>query len=791
MGENNKDIMGEELTQNIHENMTDSVGDSDDAMTDMNYNAILGQEEDEAVIGGEGFVEDYSETDDSGKTDKKRNKKYKFKDFKGFNKKGDKKEEDLLEPEEKKPVHKLKLLSLIMNKLSIKVKLIAAFSVPVIFIIVLGVVTYSQAASAIQDSFKESSVMTINKTAEFYNLMLSGIKGGANDLANNKNFQSYYAGSYASTPYEETQIFNTLVKDLASTAMGNDGLACVTVVGSYGKPMYTIANTGDDTELYKKIKESREGKLIEEQKNVWISEREHMDSISGNWKTAVSYARQIVSNSGRFLGYMFFDVDYKYVKSMIDEIDMGEGSIISFITPDGGEIASLNGEEGEAGRKYIVNESFYTESLNSSEEYGSKYVNYNGEKHLYIYSKTEDNFVVAALVPQDEIVAQTESIKVLSIVLCALAFAISVGVAIIFSTYIYKSINKIMSKLELASYGDLTVVIDVDSDDEFGVLARSTNNMISNVKELIEKTKNVSMKVDTSVVVVTESAKELLIETKEITNAIEEIEKGVVQQAEDSEDCLHQMDSLSDRINIVSENSEKIAKIAEDTTEIVDSGMLSIKELKANVSDTVDITRQVIEEIQKLKKSSKAIGNILGVINEIAEQTNLLSLNASIEAARAGEAGRGFSVVADEIRKLAEQSVTSANEIGRIVDDINHKTNDTVNIAKKAEDIVEIQGKSLKNAEQVFDDIQDKFNTLVNNLSNITEGIEIIAEAKAHTIDSIQNISAVAQQTAAASEEVTETAGKQLMHVEELNDASENLTTNASDLSQAIDLFTI
>jgi methyl-accepting chemotaxis protein len=123
------------------------------------------------------------------------------------------------------------------------------------------------------------------------------------------------------------------------------------------------------------------------------------------------------------------------------------------------------------------------------------------------------------------------------------------------------------------------------------------------------------------------------------------------------------MDALSDKINIVSDNSDKIAKIADVTTGIVASGMASISELKINAGSTVEITHQVIEEIAQLKESSKAIAKIVDAINEIAEQTNLLSLNASIEAARAGEAGRGFAVVASEIRKLAEQSVNSANEV--------------------------------------------------------------------------------------------------------------------------------
>lgn len=192
-----------------------------------------------------------------------------------------------------------------------------------------------------------------------------------------------------------------------------------------------------------------------------------------------------------------------------------------------------------------------------------------------------------------------------------------------------------------------------------------------------------------------------------------------------------------------------------------------------------------------MSDATKKIDKIINVINEIAEQTNLLSLNASIEAARAGESGRGFAVVASEIGKLAEQSVNSANEIRKIIGEINKKTDDTVNIAKKAEDVVDIQSKSLTYASGVFTDISSQFEELVANLDMISQEIINIADSKAETIDSIQSISAVSQKTAASSEEVTNTANRQLEAVEELNRISEVLQSNANDLSQAIDLFKI
>lgn len=694
-------------------------------------------------------------------------------------------------PKKEKTSFGKKLFGFFSGGLSIKVKLVGAFIIPIILIIILGVVSYSVASKAITSSYTESSQTTIVKTADYYNLMFSNVKASANDIANNQMLQSYYSGSYSGDAYEESQNYNTVKSSVLSTSISNKAISSVYIFGSYGRPIFTASsNKMEEKGSYKTIHDSAEGRRIDSERAAWMSSREFMDTL-GVSGYAVSYGRQLLGTSKRSVGYMFFDLDREYVISVLNDIDMGAKTIIGLLAPDGGEILSSNYMEFEDGKRYFVEQEFYQKAMEGENRAGSTYVKFDGKKQLFIYSKTDDGFMVCALIPQSEILSQANMIKVVSIIMIIIAFVIAAVIGGLLAANISIAIKKIMGKLELAAAGDLTINVDVKGRDEFSVLGRSTNDMIGNVKGLIEKTKNVSERVDSSVETVTDNAKQLLRATQEITYAIEEIERGVVQQAEDSEDCLRQMDNLSDKINLVSENSQQIAKIAGETTQIVDSGITAIQELKENAGSTVEITHRVIEEILKLQASSKAIDKIIGAINDIAEQTNLLSLNASIEAARAGEAGRGFAVVASEIRKLAEQSVNSANEIRRIIADINQKTSDTVNIAKKAEDVVAVQGKSLTDAEQVFGDIQQQFSDLFSNLEHITSGIDTIADAKAQTIDAIQSISAVSQETAASSEEVTETANRQLKQVESLNSAAEDLTVNSNHLSDAIDLFKI
>ncbi|MGN0317503.1 MAG: methyl-accepting chemotaxis protein [Lachnospira sp.] len=674
---------------------------------------------------------------------------------------------------------------------SIKFKLIFSFAIPVLLIIVLGIVSYSASAKALQNSFKRSSQSTINMTSDYYNLMFSNIKATSNEIMGNTTIQGYYSGAYAHEMLTESENYSTINSTINATAVGNKAISNIFVIGPYGKNIYTTSSKlNNEPDALKNLKESSEAKAIDAKNSAWFTSREYMDEMVPV-KYGVSLGRPLLGTSKRGIGYIFFDLSYDYVTEPIRELDLGANSITGLVAPDGGELVFSNYMDIDPETSYFVDKDFYQEIVDSKEPDGSMDIKYNGKKQVLMYSKTDDGFIIFAIIPESEIVSQASKIKVISIVTIVIAFMIAFIVGGYLSRNISGVIKRLMKKLEQAATGDLSVDMRINRNDEFKVLADSAESMVGNFKNLIVQTKNVSETVEDSSVTVSESAKKLLSDTKEITVAIGEIENGVVQQAEDSEDCLRQMDELSDKINIVSDNSTMIARIADDTNEIVATGMESIEELKVNVKSTVDITSRVIEEIENLREETNSIEHIISVINEIAEQTNLLSLNASIEAARAGEAGRGFSVVADEIRKLAEQSVNSANEIRRIIDGINGKTNETVQIAKQAEDVVDVQEKSLENASAVFADIQRQFGNLMGNLENITSQIDAIAESKARTIDAISSISAVSQQTAAASEEVTETANRQLQSVEKLNIAAEELIRHSGQLTEAIDVFKI
>jgi len=195
--------------------------------------------------------------------------------------------------------------------------------------------------------------------------------------------------------------------------------------------------------------------------------------------------------------------------------------------------------------------------------------------------------------------------------------------------------------------------------------------------------------------------------------------------------------------------------------------------------------------INVLESKSKSISNIITTINKIAKETNLLALNASIEAARAGNAGSGFMVVAEEIKKLADQSVDSVREVEKIITDIQQQTKDTVKIVMEAEDVVKEQEEAVSQTEEAFASLNRQVENLIDNVGMIFDSVKVIEDARKGTLASIENISAVSEETAAASLSVGENTNSQLEAISNLELLSKELDENARALGKAVEKFTI
>ena len=248
---------------------------------------------------------------------------------------------------------------------------------------------------------------------------------------------------------------------------------------------------------------------------------------------------------------------------------------------------------------------------------------------------------------------------------------------------------------------------------------------------------------------------------------------------------------IADKIAVVQTNATEINSITGDAQTAIENGISVVNELSEHVYDTTYVTKSIIEEIDKLSKDTEAINEIITTIEDISDETSLLSLNASIEAARAGEAGRGFAVVADNIRGFALRCTEAAGEIGNIVEALRGRMNEIIDIARRAENIVNSEEESLKTTVGVFDEIRTKVADLSGNMEFIVNSIEGIEKAKTDTLEAIESISSTSVETSASAGELNETAKKQLEAVEKLNNAVTVLQQNAANLDESVGIFKI
>ncbi len=678
---------------------------------------------------------------------------------------------------------------------SIRARLIGSFGISIVLILTLGIVSYQTASSAIKSNYKDSTLDTLSRTADYYDLLFSIVEKTALEVAIDTSYSEYFYSEGVGEATTLIMTYKTLKQKLSDKAVASDIISNIYIFANDKTPFYTVGSF--DKEDATAFASGSEAAAITANKTAWFAKHPTIDAVTSQ-EYGVAYGRSLLGSSNASTGYLVVDVDYDEIHSPLNDLQLGNGSTVSLITPDGGELFTtwLSLEENATESSYetstfISGTDFYNNALGSELNEDFITVDYNGVNYFFAYEKLDNGFMVTFLIPQSIATEKMATIFLVTAVILIASIVIALMVAYFISRGITLSIKKLMYGLEKAAQGDLTVQIQMNRKDEFQKLTVATNDMISNVKALIEKSSAISNKVNDSANQVSTNAALLIESSREITSSVHEIEEGLLQQAEDTQSCMTQMDSLADKITVVLENSENISSVSNNTTEAVNNGLIMINDLSEKATDTEVITESIIKSINELETATNSISSIVTLINEIAGQTNLLALNASIEAARAGDAGRGFAVVAEEIRKLAEQSSQSANNIQSYVIEIAAKTGKTVEYAKNSRNIVTSQLDSIENAVAMFDTIKQQVTTLTVNLDNIISGIQDIEKAKNDTVDSIQSITAVSEMTAASSEEVLATVTTQLNSLEQFKEQADGLTADSNSMAESISKFTI
>jgi methyl-accepting chemotaxis protein len=668
-----------------------------------------------------------------------------------------------------------------------------SFCIPIILIITLGVITYTKASDVIIKNYKSSAYQTILANGNYFNLICDSVSAKSTQIVSNANIAKYYAGGYEKNSSEEYSAYNAAYQDLIATVGSDKFIFSINIISTKYNPISTFANFS--SEEYKEYPASEEAVQFEEsgQKLMWTGYHSFLDGVLkiSNDKYGLSLTRYLYNKALKPIGWVIIDIKRDSIVQVLDGIDLGKESSIAFVSSDG-RILTKTDANLEGAESSVLKEQFYLDSLQSEETSGSLDVIFAGERYLYLYYRIGDTgALLYSLIPEAVIVEQVNNIRMITTWIVILAIVIALAISVSISVGISTTIKRIVAGVKKAALGDLTVNVKTGRRDELGLLEGCISDMIFSMKRLIEKTVQVTETVKHSAQFVGETAGSFINLSKDIAVSLDNIEQGSYQQASDAQNCLLMMDNLSERIGEVYENTGRIEGIANNTKEIVDNGMKTVGALEERVADTSNMAKLIIDETASLKKEAESIRDIISAINYIADQTNLLSLNASIEAARAGYAGLGFAVVAEEIRKLAGQSIDASNRVSDNILKINTRTNHMVEIANKTAVVVQSQEEALADTVSIFNSIDRHVENLTGYLSKISEGMKTVEGVKANTLGSIESISSIIEEAAAVTGDVNGTAQSQLVLAEQLNEATGQLEKNSEILGEAVKIFTL
>ena len=524
-------------------------------------------------------------------------------------------------------------------------------------------------------------------------------------------------------------------------------------------------------------------KAAVEKKGQLVFTAPYIDQATG--MVVVSLVKALEAG-GKIFGVIGMDIDLTSLSKDMSNIKVGEAGYL-FISDKKGVLLSHPKEEiigtDEASKLSIWN-------VVASHKSGFAKYNYGGKNKFGVYETNDfTGWKLFATLEESELAKDTNSIRNLVAAVSLIVCLIGIAIAAILSRGISGNVKKLQAAFGRAAAGDLTTTVSIKSKDELSQLGTYFNTMLSNISSLMKNVQQSSGTVLETSTNLASMAEETNASIGEVARAIEEVSQGATLQAQNAQAGAHFVNDLSKELDGISGTAIAMDRISESTRTLATRGLTMMQSLLEKSEETKQAAVGVSQVVAEMNESSVKVNTISDTISNITDQTNLLALNASIEAARAGEAGRGFTVVAEEIRKLAEQSRSSTEEIKKINETINVKAVAAVKAMEQTKETIEEQEKAVSNTHHIFNEISEAVIQLLDKVVNIRNSVTDVSKNKEKVVQQIENISSISQETASASEEVTASTEEITAAMEEFTGYAENLQSLSEKLMSEINKF--